>query len=238
MVIAMITEVLEGLGSEYLGTKILGLVITRRSTLAVRLRRNGREVVEELNDATAERFRASIDKSAKRGSKAGKEAKQWLEDARPGARLNFGADTSKKPKKKSVEPWLKDLWQAGEDFNKENRGRYPYNEVEVVVNGRKFRVDSLDPEKKEIIFRRLTQFSKIQQTTAENYFREFKQKYPVGAEISASLFNPKNLRGRNLQGRLVFEIPVQWRPTPDSVLEAAERHEIIIRDVTGKIYNR
>ena len=49
------------------------------------------------------------------------------------------------PKKKSVPDWLKERWEAGNNFNKENRPRYPYNEVELEakeVGGKKYVVDS------------------------------------------------------------------------------------------------
>jgi len=35
------------------------------------------------------------------------------------------------PKKKPVPDWLKERWEAGNNFNKENRPRYPYNEVKL-----------------------------------------------------------------------------------------------------------
>ena len=133
--------------------------------------------------------------------------------------------------------WLKKLFKAGDDFNKENRGRYPYNEVEVVdEQGAKFRVDSYDPQKAEIISRKFTQLSEIQPDTGVSYLRELVQKYPSGATISESTFNPNVLKGDLLKGTQVLEVPVQVEAVPQVVLDYAAKNSIVIRDVAGKVY--
>jgi len=139
--------------------------------------------------------------------------------------------------KSSLPEWLKKRFQAGEDFNKANRARYPYNEVEVVdAEGNKFRVDSYDPVKGEIVSRKFTQLSDVQENTVIKYLNEMGRKYPSGAEITDSPFNSEVLRGGFFEGDLVLEVPVQIKPIPQAVLDAARKKGITIRDVTGRIY--
>jgi hypothetical protein len=132
--------------------------------------------------------------------------------------------------------WLRDRWAAGEKFNVENRPRYPYNEVEVQGENKKYRVDSYDPVKGEIVSRRLTQLAKVKTKTAEGYFNEFLRKYPAGAQITNSQFNPKDLRGEALRGKLIFEIPEQDAAVPPAIKSAAQNRGIILRDPTGRVY--
>ncbi|ADO31024.1 TPA: hypothetical protein WI123_000949 [Neisseria meningitidis] len=49
---------------------------------------------------------------------------------------------------------------------------------------------------------------------------------------------PNLLRGRQLEGKLILEVPAQVNPIPQSVLRAAQEENVIIRDTTGRIYNR
>ena len=62
---------------------------------------------------------------------------------------------------------------------------------------------------------------------------ELQKKYPSGAIITDSPFNPKVLRGKTMTGNLNLEIPEQKGPIPQS----ANNKGIIIRDVNGKEYN-
>ena len=62
------------------------------------------------------------------------------------------------------------------------------------------------------------------------------RKYPRGATISNSPFNPRILRGQRLKGDLVFEVPVQTKPIPNAILDAAAERGLIIRDTAGRIY--
>ncbi|TWM27109.1 hypothetical protein CHCC14821_1515 [Bacillus paralicheniformis] len=99
------------------------------------------------------------------------------------------------PKKKSVPDWLKERWEAGNNFNKENRPRYPYNEVELEakeVGGKKYVVDSYAPNK-EIVSRKFTQLSEVQEKTAKSYLNEITKKYSSGSKISNGTFNPNAL---------------------------------------------
>ena len=66
---------------------------------------------------------------------------------------------------------------------------------------------------------------------------ELQKKYPSGAIITDSPFNPKVLRGKTMTGNLNLEIPEQKGPIPQSVIDYANNKGIIIRVVNGKEYN-
>ena len=90
--------------------------------------------------------------------------------------------------------------------------------------------------KGEIVFRRHTQFSEIQFKTAQAYFREFIKKHPPGSVI-ANVPSAKGLAGEPLKGKMIFEVPTQWKAIPQGVLREAARHKITIRDSNGRIYH-
>ncbi|WP_434168374.1 ribonuclease YeeF family protein [Peribacillus frigoritolerans] len=143
------------------------------------------------------------------------------------------------PKKKTVPDWLKERWEAGNNFNKENRPRYPYNEVELEakeVGGKKYVVDSYAPNK-EIVSRKFTQLSEVQEKTAKSYLNEITKKYPSGSKISNGSFNPNALKGGRLKGELILEVPVQNKLIPQTILDEATKNRIIIKDINGKVYN-
>ncbi|WP_347942361.1 T7SS effector LXG polymorphic toxin [Peribacillus simplex] len=143
------------------------------------------------------------------------------------------------PKKKTVPGWLKERWEAGNNFNKENRPRYPYNEVELEakeVGGKKYVVDSYAPNK-EIVSRKFTQLSEVQEKTAKSYLNEITKKYPSGSKISNGSFNPNALKGGRLKGELILEVPVQNKLIPQTILDEATKNRIIIKDINGKVYN-
>ena len=131
--------------------------------------------------------------------------------------------------------WLKELLSAGNNFNKENRPRYPYNEVQV-YGKKKYVVDSYVPGL-EIISRKYTQLASIKVSTGIGYLDELIRKYPSGAIITDSPFNPRALRGQVLTGSYILEIPVQREAIPEVIIDAANSRGIIIRDVRGKEYN-
>ena len=140
------------------------------------------------------------------------------------------------PESNSLPKWLKERFNAGNKFNKDNRPRYPHNEVEVEGLNKNPVVDSYIPGK-EIISRKYTQFSEIQEHTAIGYINELDIKYPLGAKITDSPFNANVLRGKTLQGDKILEVPVQNKPIPQKILDMATEKKIIIRDVDGKVYN-
>ena len=131
---------------------------------------------------------------------------------------------------------MKKRFEEGNNFNKENRPRYPYNEVEVYGEGKNYVVDSYIPDK-EIVSRKYTQLASVKESTGIGYLNELEKKYPSGAIITDSPFNPKALRGKTMKGDLILEIPVQNKPVPQKVIDYANNKGIIIRDILGKEYN-
>ena len=132
--------------------------------------------------------------------------------------------------------WLQNV-QAGNKFNAEQSKNYPYNELYVnKPNGNGYyRVDSYNPATGEIVSRKFTQFSDITEATATNYIREAVNKYPAGASI-AKVPSSGSLGGNKLEGANILEIPPQIKPIPQSVLDAADKAGVTIRDINGKIY--
>jgi hypothetical protein len=134
--------------------------------------------------------------------------------------------------------WLKRL-DAGNAFNKERSVAYPYNEVYVNKPSGEgyFRVDSYNPNTREIVSRKFTQFSEISEQTGIDYVNELGAKYPDGAKIANVPTNIKNgLAGKLLTGDHILEVPVQRKPIPPAGLDAANRASVLIRDINGKIY--
>ena len=134
--------------------------------------------------------------------------------------------------------WLRRL-DDGNAFNKAQEPNYPYNEVYINnPNGKGYtRLDSYNPSTGEIVSRKNTQFSDIQENTAFNYINEIQKKYPVGGNIANVPTNVKNgLVGQRLQGQYILEVPVQRNPIPQSVIDAANNTSVLIRDVNGRIY--
>ena len=166
----------------------------------------------------------------------------WRTQERLNAQRNAGAGKGNESGNKSgktsngLPDWLKARFEAGHSFNKENRPRYPYNEVEVYGDGKNYVVDSYIPGS-EIVSRKFTQLASVKESTGIGYLNELQKKYPSGAIITDSPFNPKVLRGKTMTGNLNLEIPEQKGPIPQSVIDYANNKGIIIRDVNGKEYN-
>ncbi|HEY4367498.1 MAG TPA: hypothetical protein VGN07_09735 [Steroidobacteraceae bacterium] len=146
--------------------------------------------------------------------------------------LNAGADVrvSSRPQ------WLQRL-DAGNDFNAERASAYPYNEVYVnkADGSGYYRLDSYDPAAGEIVSRKFTQLSDVQESTAVRYINEISAKYPVNGVV-ADVPSSGDLSGQLLRGQYYLEVPVQARPIPQSVLNAANRQGVLIRDINGKVY--
>ncbi|WCN36402.1 hypothetical protein [Aneurinibacillus uraniidurans] len=102
--------------------------------------------------------------------------------------------------------------------------------------GKKYVVDSYVPNK-EIVSRKFTQLSEVKESTAIGYLRELTKKYSSGSKISNGPFNPNALKGSQLKGELILEIPVQNKTIPQAILDEATKNKIIIRDINGKVYN-
>ncbi|RMS85201.1 hypothetical protein ALP58_00260 [Pseudomonas savastanoi] len=151
---------------------------------------------------------------------------------RPGAKKesNDVANTSSKPE------WLQRL-DAGNEFNRVQSKNYPYNEVYIQRpdgNGY-YRLDSYNPTTGEIISRKLTQFSKISESTAKSYINEAISKYPSGSTI-ANVPSSGSLAGQKLQGALILEVPPQTGIIPQTILDSADKAGVLIRDINGKVY--
>ncbi|MDU8541482.1 DUF6861 domain-containing protein [Pseudomonas syringae group sp. J248-6] len=143
---------------------------------------------------------------------------------------NDVANTSSKPE------WLQRL-DAGNEFNRVQSKNYPYNEVYIQRpdgNGY-YRLDSYNPTTGEIISRKLTQFSKISESTAKSYINEAISKYPSGSTI-ANVPSSGSLAGQKLQGALILEVPPQTGIIPQTILDSADKAGVLIRDINGKVY--
>ncbi len=132
--------------------------------------------------------------------------------------------------------WLRRM-DKGNEFNKAQANRYPYNEIYIEnPKGGYYRVDSYDPKAGEIISRKFTQFSEITEATGIGYLKEFALHYPPGMKI-ANVPTSGNLVGQKLRGQMILEIPKQINPIPKAIIDIANKLSIIIRDSKGKLYN-
>lgn len=140
------------------------------------------------------------------------------------------ASQQKKPE------WLERI-ERGNQFNKDRASAYPHNEVYINKpdGSGYYRLDSYNPAKGEIVSRKYTQLGDVQENTALSYVKEVTDKYPPGAKI-ANVPSSGQLAGQKLAGQPVLEVPVQAKPIPQSVLDAADEAGVLIRDVNGKIY--
>jgi len=139
-------------------------------------------------------------------------------------------------KEKAIPDYIQELFDKGNQFNRDNRHRYPYNEITVDGAKKNRVVDSYIPGK-EIVSRKLTQLSEIAEKTAIGYIDEIIAKYPPGTKITDGPFNPNVLKGDTLQGQMILEIPVQNNPIPQRILDVATEKKVSIRDIEGKVYN-
>ncbi|MCU5672109.1 hypothetical protein OWP19_10500 [Bacillus cereus] len=213
----------------------------------------GEKIAKSIDDRTAKSASFEVDGNGLLISKQGgtdfqswvnkhhTESNKIIDDKIKGVEASLASKGTGEatPKKKSVPDWLKERWEAGNNFNKENRPRYPYNEVELEakeVGGKKYVVDSY-AHNKEIVSRKFTQLSEVQEKTAKSYLNEITKKYPSGSKISNGPFNPNALKGGRLKGELILEVPVQNKPIPQTILDEATKNRIIIRDIKGKVYN-
>ncbi|MBO3095618.1 hypothetical protein [Cellulomonas dongxiuzhuiae] len=140
----------------------------------------------------------------------------------------------------------------GSKFNWENYHRYEYREVLVEVadpgpppTAQRFRVDSYSPGD-EIVSRKLTQLAQVQERTALSYIDELVRKYNpdnadlkvLGTDRNVAQFGARagEIVDGPLDGLMVLEIPVQHGEIPTAVLKHAALNDVVIRDVTGRVY--
>jgi hypothetical protein len=142
--------------------------------------------------------------------------------------------------------WLRQRIEEGNEFN---RRREPYyeeqggaNEVHVEPRsdrGQYPRVDSYVPGE-EIVSRKHTQLSDVQEGTAVGYLRELANTYGPGTIVADTPTNRRDLGdeaiGQPMDGDMVLEVPVQRDGVPPAVLAEARRLGIIIRDEEGNTY--
>ena len=146
-------------------------------------------------------------------------------------------------------PSYKDLskadWQervkAGRKFDEEQAKNYPYNQLfldKLDSNGNKVGNYKLDSyvHGDQIVSRKFTQLSEVQEKTGLNYLREIDKKYAPGSKISDVPSTPPELVGKDLKGTKILEVPVQDTHVPQSILDAASDADIRIRDIEGHIY--
>ena len=69
----------------------------------------------------------------------------------------------------------------------------------------------------------------------KRYIQELPTKYAPESPI-ANVPSAGDLAGRRLHGQMFLEVPVQKRPVPRRVLDAAKRAEVKIRDINGLPY--
>src|SRR5437763_8599503 len=157
---------------------------------------------------------------------------EGLRDPPDGTRPAEGATAKER---KPLPPHIKQRMDDGNQFNKDNQDRYPANEV--ILNNKKV-LDSYDPER-EIVSRKHTQISEIQPTTWQGYLNEHVTKYQPGQIVKDSPSMREkypDLVGEELSGQQYMEVPVQNNDVPEWAIRAADKLDVIIRDVTGHVY--
>ena len=154
--------------------------------------------------------------------------------------LSASAQASRKP------TWLQKILD-GNEFNRIRSSSYPNNEIYLVNPNdpsKYVRLDSYKPGQ-EIVSRKYTQFSEIQESTGVKYIQELKDKYSPGTVIANVPSNKvggansalQGQIGSGVGGQMFLEIPVQTTAIPQSVLNKADELGVVIRDVQGKMYN-
>ncbi|MEX2316719.1 MAG: RHS repeat-associated core domain-containing protein [Pirellulales bacterium] len=126
--------------------------------------------------------------------------------------------------------------QQGNLFNRLRQPKYEFGEVYVDgPGGRRYILDAYSPTSGEIVSLKATQFGHVGVKTGVQYVQEAATKYAPGARI-ANVPTSGGLAGQELRGTLYLEVPIQVKPIPQKVLDAATKNRVIIRDVTGKEY--
>jgi hypothetical protein len=126
--------------------------------------------------------------------------------------------------------------QQGNLFNRLRQPKYEFREVYVNgPGGRRYILDAYSPTSGEIVSLKATQFGDVSVKTGVQYVQEAATKYAPGARI-ANVPTSGGLAGQELRGTLYLEVPIQAKPIPQKVLDAAASNRVIIRDVTGKEY--
>lgn len=129
--------------------------------------------------------------------------------------------------------WLRRVLQ-GKRFDLQQAPRYEANQVYVHRpdgSGRYVVLDSLN-QGSEIVSRKHTQLADLPDQAIRS-LDELAEKYPPGARIASTDSVPEALKGRQLAGEMVLEVPPQSGPIPQRVLDKATELRITIRDSNG-----
>ncbi len=137
--------------------------------------------------------------------------------------------------------WLAKV-RAGKAWELMQTSRYDFRQVYVIKNEGKgyWVLDALGSEldgNRAIVSLKFTQIADIQVGSAIQMLREAYRKYRPGTIIGSTPSVPRAFRNKPLTGQLWLEVPVQTKDIPSAVINYANRLDIRIRDVKGRIYN-
>jgi hypothetical protein len=121
----------------------------------------------------------------------------------------------------------------------ESGRKYPHKQIYVLKpnGGGYWKLDYYDPAKGEIVSFKDTQLANIKVKSAIGYLNELVRKYQPGRMIADVPSTSRDLVGESLEGTMFLEVPVQRKPIPQAVLEAATKRRIKIRDTDGTVHN-
>lgn len=180
-----------------------------------------------LGDAIDRLEESFVDRTGRRAQAADE---RWIDDARK-LEEEIGVRERKPPDASMSEA------REGQKFDREQRPKYPANEVPIKdKGGSRRRLDSYDKVKGEIVSRKSLsstngQIALADEFTMIDYFQEFALKYPNGAIVADG-----PLAGQIVKGRYILEVPVQDYAIPERVTAEAKNRHITIRDTNGKTY--
>ena len=90
----------------------------------------------------------------------------------------------------------------------------------------------------EIVRLKFTQLGKVTERIAKKYINEITSKYAPGTVIKNTERNAEAIArgGNELKGKMILEVPIQTEKIFIEVLVYAAEKNVIIRDLSGKIY--
>ena len=195
------------------------------------------ESVDEVERLQAEQDRAAAADRRGESEFADDDAAVGMDSLADEAGPEAGGEPGRISQLDTPDPrWNIEQAQAGNDFNRSQRGVYSAEEL-LLENGK--RVDGYTPGL-VIVSRKRTQFSEISPMTAEKYVIELLDKYGPGNIVADKPYNRVHyprLVGQPLDGQLVLEVSVQHTPIPEELGSLARRWGVVIRDFNGTILN-
>jgi hypothetical protein len=138
---------------------------------------------------------------------------------------------------KSAKDFLKHVRMRAGKASEAGRA-YPHKQVYIRKSKGQgyWKLDYYDPLKGEIVSFKDTQLANIKVKSAIGYLNELVRKYQPGRMIADVPSTSRKLVGTQLKGTMFLEVPVQRKPIPQAVLDAATKRDIQIRDVEGRVY--